>query len=209
MRKLRQENGESFRDTKLFFNRLESSVSEIKQQMEKLDERVTAAENRVSAAEDRSMRQERVMGYLLRRDVSLAAKCDDLENRLRRNNIRLYGIIEGAEKSNMLAFITDFLQLDLQTKLDIKIERAHRALAPKPQDAAAPPRSIIVRFLDSSVKQAVLQQAWKQQDTQFQGWRVYFDQDYSPDLQRKRKLVQEVIKKLRKTSERIHLTLRN
>lgn len=78
-------------------------MSEIKQQMEKLDERVTAAENRVSATEDRSMRQEWVMGYLLRRDANLAAKCDDSENRIWRNNIRMYGIIEGAEKNDMLA----------------------------------------------------------------------------------------------------------
>lgn len=86
------------------------------------------------------------MGYLLRQDASLAAKCDDLENRLQHNNIRLYGIIKGVGKNAMLAFITDFLHsaLDLQAKLDIKIERAHRALAPNPQDAAAPLRSIIV-----------------------------------------------------------------
>lgn len=47
------------------------------------------------------------------------------------------------------------------------------------------------------MKQAVLQQVWKQRDIQFQDRRVYFDQDYLPDLQRKRKLVWEVIQKLK------------
>ncbi|KAF3841465.1 hypothetical protein F7725_007327 [Dissostichus mawsoni] len=80
LRKLRQENSESFKDTKLSINRLESSMTEIKQQIEQLDERITTAENKVSAMEDRSIRQERAVGYLLRREASLAAKCDDMEN---------------------------------------------------------------------------------------------------------------------------------
>ena len=101
LKKLRQENSESFKDTKLSLNRLESSMTEMKQQIEQLDERITTAENRVSATEDRSIRQERAVGYLLRREASLAAKCDDMENRLRRNNIRLYGIREGAEKDDV------------------------------------------------------------------------------------------------------------
>lgn len=40
-------------------------------------------------------------------------------------------------------------------------------------------------------------QAWAQRDSEFQGEKVYFDQDYSPDVQKKRKQVREVIKKLR------------
>lgn len=47
------------------------------------------------------------------------------------------------------------------------------------------------------MKQAVLQQAWKQRDITFQGQKIYFDQDYSPEVQRKRKQVREVIKKLK------------
>ncbi|KAF3841467.1 hypothetical protein F7725_007329 [Dissostichus mawsoni] len=61
LRKLRQENSESFKDTKLSINRLESSMTEIKQQIEQLDERITTAENKVSAMEDRSIRQERAL----------------------------------------------------------------------------------------------------------------------------------------------------
>lgn len=199
LRKLRQENSVSFQDLKTSLNRLESSVREIKQQMEGLDKRVSETENRVSATEDRSRRHERVLGHLLKREANLAAVCDDMENRLRRNNIRLFGVPEGAEENDTVTFITDFLNtsLELQDDVDIKLERAHRALAPKPRDAAAPPRTIIARFLDFRVKQAVLQQAWKQLDVQYQGHKVYFDQDYSSDLQRKRKKVREVIKKLK------------
>lgn len=198
LRKLRRENGDAFQDTKQSLNRLETSVGEIKQQMEKLDKRLTTVEHRVSNAEDRSIRHERALGYLLRREARLTAKQDDMENRLRRNNIRVYGIPEEAEGKEMVPFMVEFFRttLTLKDDVEIKLERAHRAIAPKPKTKAST-RSIIVRFLDFSVKQAVLQQAWKQRDITFQGQKVYFDQDYSPDVQRKRKKVREVIKRLR------------
>lgn len=198
LRKLRRENGDAFQETKQSLNRLETSVGEIKQQMEKLNERLTTVEHRVSNAEDRSIRHERALGYLLRREARLTAKQDDMENRLRRNNIRVYGIPEEAEGKEMVPFMVEFFRttLTLKDDVEIKLERALRAMAPKPKTKAST-RSIIVRFLDFSVKQAVLQQAWKQRDITFQGQKVYFDQDYSPDVQRKRKQVREVIKRLR------------
>ena len=86
--------------------------------------------------------------------------------------------------------------LQLPPEVNIKIERAHRSLGLKPA-RAAPPRSIIVRFLDYTVKKAVLQQAWAQRQVKFQGEVIYFDQDYSPEVQRKRARVRGVIKQLK------------
>lgn len=128
--------------------------------MEKLDDRLTTVEHRVSTAKDRGIRQEWALSYLLRRETKLMAKQEDMENRLWRNNSRVYGIPEEAE---MVPFLVEFFRttLALQEDVEIKLERAYRAIAPKPK-MMAPPRSIIVRFLDFSMKQVVLQQAWKQ-----------------------------------------------
>lgn len=198
LRKLRQENATSFQELKDSSNRLETKMEELKQKTEGLDQRLTEVETRVSEVEHGHMRHERALGYLLRKEAYLSNKCDDIENRIRRKNMRIYGIPERAEKDDMISFVTNFLKgsLTLQDGLNIELERAHRALGQRPSDTA-PPRSIIVRFWDFRVKQTVLQQAWKQRDVQFQGNRVYFDQDYSPEVQRKRKKVREVIKKLK------------
>lgn len=203
LRKFRQESGEAQRQIKDSQTRMETSMTEIKQQIDTLEERLTTTELRVSNTEDRGLRQERALAYLLTKDAKLTAKLDDLENRLRRNNIRVYGIPEDAEGKEMIPFITNLFKstLKLQEDMSICLERAHRAIAPKPKPTA-PPRSIIVRFLDFKVKQAVLQQAWAQRDVVFQGRKVYFDQDYSQDVQRKRKQVREVIKKLRERNIR-------
>lgn len=102
----------------------------------------------------------------------------------------------------MMAFVTDFLyNSKLKNGTDIKLESAHRTLGPNPNDPTKAAQSIIIHFLDFKVKQTVLQQAWKQRDVQFQGYKVYFHQDYSAKPQRKKK-VQEVIKQLKVKNNR-------
>ncbi|KAJ4927048.1 hypothetical protein JOQ06_014788 [Pogonophryne albipinna] len=74
-------------------------------------------------------------------------------------------------------------------------ERTARC-SPKPKENTAPPRAIIVRFLDYRVKEQVIQQAWKQKTT-YEGRTIYFNQDYTNEVQKKRKQVRDVIKKLK------------
>lgn len=66
LRKLRQENNDSFRDLKTSLQ-VESSMEELKQRTERLDRRLTDAEDRESAMEDSGVRWERGLGYLLQR----------------------------------------------------------------------------------------------------------------------------------------------
>merc|ERR1712035_105985 len=66
----------------------------------------------------------------------------------------------------------------------------------KPKDSA-PPRSIIVRFSDYRMKETILQKAWKKRGVTYEGQNVFFDQDYTSDVQKKRKQVREVIKQLK------------
>lgn len=199
MRKMRQENAEGHKQTKEVLGRLETAVSEIKTQLNDHRRRIDELEDRVGAAEEMEGRQHRVLRYLLQRETQLAATCDDLQNRLRRNNLRIFQIPEGSEEGNVVEFVKDLLPkvLKLPPDLDIRIERAHRSLLSRPLNPAAPPRSIIVRFLDAAVKDVVLQQAWRQGQVSFQDKRIFFDQDYSPELQKRRAKVHAVIKQLK------------
>ena len=69
---------------------METSMAEIKQWVDTLEERLTTTETRMSNTEDQGLRQERVLAYLLSKDAKLTARQDDLENRLCRNNIMEY-----------------------------------------------------------------------------------------------------------------------
>lgn len=114
-------------------------------------------------------------------------KIDDLESRSRRNNLRIYGIPEDTEGKSVMDFVKDLLksQLDLPAELDLQIQRAHRALRPKPTTNATA-RSIIVNFLQFQIKELVLKKAW-QKKVEIDGRRVYFDNDYTADVVEQRK----------------------
>ncbi len=199
LKSLRRENQEGHKQTKISLTKLETSVEDLKCQMNGLESRIGETEERIGVAEETVMRHERALRYLLEREADLTEKCEDLQNRLRRNNLRIYQIPEGCEEENTMGFVIGLLTtvLQLPQDMEIKIERAHRALAAKPKDTAAPPRSIIVRFLDYAVKDAILRQAWSQKQVLYNAKRIYFDNDYSPELQRKRAQVRDIMKQLK------------
>lgn len=57
----------------------------------------------------------------------------------------------------MISFITDLMRTSLEFPevLDLCVENAHRSLTIKPKDSA-PPRWIIIRFADYTIKDAIL-----------------------------------------------------
>ncbi|KAF3859889.1 hypothetical protein F7725_000144, partial [Dissostichus mawsoni] len=180
--KLRKENQEGHNQTKMSLDRLEQTVLDIKVQMGEHEGRIGKLEDRVGMAEDVAVRHQRALRYLIHRDMALSATCDDLQNRLRRNNVRIFQVPEGVREETWQ-----------------NIERAHRSPPYTPhRDPTAPPRHIVVRFLDAAVKDLVIRQAWSQGQVSFQDKRIFFDQDYSPELHKKRAKVHEVIKQLKK-----------
>ncbi len=56
------------------------------------------------------------------------------EGRARRENIRIYNVPEDEEGSSMVVFVEKLLRekLDIPPTTELHIERAHRALVPKP-----------------------------------------------------------------------------
>lgn len=71
----------------------------------------------------------------------LQEKCADLENRSRRQNIKILNIPEGAELNKPTDFVARFLPKVLgEENFDgpITVDRAHRSLAPKPRNGERP-----------------------------------------------------------------------
>ncbi|KAJ4920541.1 hypothetical protein JOQ06_024740 [Pogonophryne albipinna] len=88
--KLCKENQEGHNQTKMSLDRLEQTVLDIKVQMGEHEGRIGKLEDRVGMAEDVAVRHQRALRYLIHRDIALSATCDDLQNRLRRNNVRIF-----------------------------------------------------------------------------------------------------------------------
>lgn len=85
----------------------------------------------------------------------LDEKCEDLEARLRRNNIRIIGIPEGKEGPQPREFISQLLSEMLSLSEPPLIDRAHRINRPKPKPED-PPRPFILRLHYFYVREEIL-----------------------------------------------------
>ncbi|KAK1899514.1 LINE-1 retrotransposable element ORF1 protein [Dissostichus eleginoides] len=125
----------------------------------------------------------------LKQQRVLQNRLTDQEGRNRRNNIRIFGLTEGAEGTSATQFIERLLttELSLPAESDLQIQRVHRSLMPRPA-SDKPPRSIVVNFLQYTTKEMVLMEAWKKR-IQFQGRALFFDHDPATEILQKRKEV--------------------
>ncbi|KAK7919121.1 hypothetical protein WMY93_010405 [Mugilogobius chulae] len=100
---------------------------------------------------------------------------------------RIFGVPEGVEGASVSRFVEEMLrrELELPAETRLLIQRAHRALAEKPEHGAAP-RSIIVNFHQFDTKEMILRKAW-QKRLKIDGKPLFFDHDYAYDVVQKRK----------------------
>ncbi|KAL7871172.1 hypothetical protein SRHO_G00086690 [Serrasalmus rhombeus] len=117
-----------------------SQLEAIKGEISKINSRMDAAETRIVQNEERIQVTENVLAEMLKLQTQLQGKLMDQESRSRRENVRIYGVPEEAEgeADSVTTFVEKLLRenLDIPPSTDMLIERAHRALGPRP-----PPRS--------------------------------------------------------------------
>ena len=98
---------------------------------------------------------------------ALQIKCEDLENRSRRNNLKMVGIAEGEEGKAPTAFISNLLK-DLFGLEDLPlIDRAHRLGQVKP-NTGQPPRPFILRAHFFDVKEQIIRLAREKVDLTYE-----------------------------------------
>lgn len=117
---------------------------------------------------------------------SLKAKCEELESRSRRNNIRVVGLKEGAEGPQSASWLAKWLQDTLDLSFEPAIDRAHRALRPKPRNGEAP-RPVILRLLYQRDRAVLLRKARERGNSlQYDGRRVHIFPDLTAAQFKKR-----------------------
>ncbi len=177
-----------------------SQLEEIKGEITRTNTRLEEAEDRIEKAEERIQNVEGVLAEMLKLQAQMETKLTEQESRSRRENIRLYGIPEGAEKDS--ATVIEFIEKLLGDNLDnadttiLQIERAHRSLGPKPPPHAQP-RSVVVKFASFRTKEMILRKSWQKKGLMFEGNRINVDNDYPPRILQRRKEYAEVRKVLK------------
>lgn len=183
-------------DTKL--ENMEKSIKSIEKENKATTKRISNAENRISALEDSENIYQPKVDKLEGEIVSLRSQVDDLISRSKRNNSRLINVKEGVEAGGMDSFMVKILSYILDLKDDEKppeVDRAHRALRPRP-DPDQPPRPIYIRLLRWPDRQRIPQAAEKRALT-WDDARFYVRQDFSPGVQQQRAAYNEIITQIK------------
>lgn len=149
--------------------------------------RLEEAETRISDAEDILANIETRLGEAESKLAMLTRRMDDQESRMRRDNIRIFGVKEGVEGKDAIHFFETWLPtlLNMQTKKGrIRLDRCHRSLGtPRP----GIPRAVIMKIHHSTDVTKVLALS-KKTRLVFEGATVIIRQDLPQSvLQQRRK----------------------
>lgn len=131
---------------------------------------------------------EKLCSDLAKDNIKMKTKLEDLENRSRRNNIRVIGIPERDEGPRPTAFVEALLLEVFGEESFAKppvVDRAHRSLAPPPKQNQ-PPRPMIIRLHHFQTKELILRLSREKGQLLFRGARVHFYPDFSAELAKKR-----------------------
>lgn len=130
----------------------------------------------------------------------LAEVVDDLNNRMRRNNLIVKGLPEvereGYKESEEI--VREFFSTHLQLEVG-DIERAHRI----GQRRSGAQRPIIVKFLNFKAKSEVLLNASKLKNLEWP--KVWLEEDFSPKIQLARKKLRDFVKSTRTENEKYNI----
>lgn len=172
--------------------------SDIKRELKRANDRVEEAKVRIEESETVLQVVSGLIMRLTERQVGLEVRLDEQEGRARRDNLRIYGIAEDKEGTDMVRFLDNMLKtaLGFSNDLSLGVERAHRTLTAKP-DAQAKPRSIVVKFGSYRMKEEVLRRAWQKKEVFCEGVRFFVDHDYPIEVLKKRNEYREAKKILR------------
>ncbi|KAK7896688.1 hypothetical protein WMY93_022013 [Mugilogobius chulae] len=106
------------KDNDVKLTTIHEDINKAKKRIEEAEERIKEAESRIQTSED-------AVAELIKLQMQLQAKVVDLESRSRRDNVRIY---ERLLREN----------LSVPTTVELRVERAHRAVVPRPPPGCSP-----------------------------------------------------------------------
>lgn len=166
------------------------SLNSVDTKLSSLISHITEVEDRVSQLEDEQANiNARPVGATKENIQLLIDRLATAEDRSLRNNLRFVGIPEGAEKSNVTAFLNEFISVTLgiePTPGGIEMGHAHRIGKRLEAGEKNYGRTIVARLLRYKDCQAILKAAREKKRLTWNGKKVIIFPDYSREMQRKR-----------------------
>lgn len=163
-------------------------ISLIRQDIHKLRDRVSETERRVSHVEDGVHPLQVTTEQLQYQLIAVLSKQDDMENRLRRCNLRFVGLPERSEGTGPPTFLENLLIKMFGREAfssTFVVERAH-CLSAKPPPNGAPPCTFIAKFLNYRDRDTILRLTRERGNIPLGNVTVAVYPDFSAEVQKKR-----------------------
>ena len=160
------------------------------EQMKVVNEKVQDIEKSIEFTHNETKKEMNWIRDQHRKEIDeLREKVRDMEDRSRRNNIRIEGVRESENEdwSTTKEKIRDIFQKNLGIKQQITIERAHRG-----KRQGNKPRTIIAKILNYEEKELILANARK-----LKGSGIFIHEDFSRETVLIRQKLWEEVKQLR------------
>lgn len=185
---------------------LNAKLDSIINKLDTLEEKLSAQANRISDVEKQVAENiEKIYNIEDRLDNNMPSqesynqlneRLEDQANRLRRNNIVMHNVPEGAEgieKNDCSEFVCKFLSehMKIEDAKHFEIERAHRSPTGPPRDGHI--RPIHVKFLRYKDRANVLKMAPRTlKDNPFKGRNIFISDDVTETVRKQRKKLLEM-----------------
>ncbi|KAJ1155413.1 hypothetical protein NDU88_008143 [Pleurodeles waltl] len=170
---------------------MDASISSLTLETKSIRTDIASFHSRVTGLEHRVGTLETHMSTIQDKDQDLSylrSKVTDLEDRIRRDNIRILGILENEEGPDMQAFLSSVIPKLTSLSFDPPLEsqRAHR-VGPKRPDGTSRPRPIIACLLHHTQTRQLLQVAQTHGPFRVDKYEVRISAAYSKDTNERRK----------------------
>ncbi|KAK7915820.1 hypothetical protein WMY93_011581 [Mugilogobius chulae] len=154
--------------------------------LDRLGDRIEAVEQRVSDLEDTAEATAPRLDSLESTLKKAVERLENYENQIRRQNIKIIGLKEGAEGTNPRMFfekwIPEVLNMEMQGRR-LEIERVHRLGPPPESHGRRAPRPVLIKLRDYTDKERILRTARIKGDgIKVDDQAVFFYQDFSADV---------------------------
>lgn len=117
-------------------------------------QRITQVEERISSLEDELTASSAAVARITATNRDIWDKLDDLENRSRRNNLRIIGLPESVSTAQLTNICAKIIPEQLGLRIPCTIERAH--CIGQFSETRAKPRHVIVKYLNYADKNAIM-----------------------------------------------------
>lgn len=180
-------------------------LNAVKQEVHSLNTRLSSGETSLAALERRVSSLETNKMDQNASAIELQLRMEEMEDRSRRNNLRLRGLPEATGQADLQATVTDIFRRVAGDHLleRVEIDRVHRALGPRSSDPTRP-RDVICRLHHYTHKEVIARGAWEAGELEFDGARVKL----LPDISRSTLIRRAILKPLLDLARRCNATYR-